>query len=103
MGRTTTRGGDLLDRGSYRADRDGRVQTGAVNDSGTAAVPPRCAREIIAFARTWMPYGGPSAEEIFEQFGMSPRRFTEALWASLHDLGVGSSVRNMLETAYPRA
>jgi len=65
-------------------------------------LPGRSADEIVAFARMWLPYGGAPAEEIFEQFGMSTRRFREALWASVRATGADLSDQIALVAVYPR-
>ncbi|MHA4853650.1 MULTISPECIES: hypothetical protein [unclassified Rhodococcus (in: high G+C Gram-positive bacteria)] len=56
----------------------------------------------MAFARMWLPYGGAPADEIFEQFGMSTRRFREALWASVRATGANLSDQIALAAVYPR-
>lgn len=63
----------------------------------------RYAHELVMFARMWLPYGGAPAEEIFERFGMSNRRFREVLWFSIRHSGVDVSEQHALATVYPRA
>ncbi len=35
--------------------------------------------QIVEFAETWSPFGGPPEEELFVRFGMTRARFAEAL------------------------
>lgn len=35
---------------------------------------------LLAFARTWAPFGGAPDEEILVHFGMTTSRFIECLW-----------------------
>ncbi|MGW5144679.1 hypothetical protein [Rhodococcus koreensis] len=35
--------------------------------------------ELIAFGRTWAPFGGPSAEDVFVTFGMSRNTYYNKL------------------------
>ncbi|OOL33374.1 hypothetical protein GQ85_01770 [Rhodococcus rhodochrous] len=65
------------------------------------ALPERYANELVTFARMWLPYGGAPAEEIFEQFGMTTRRFLEALWTSVRNSGAGASEQRALAAVYP--
>ncbi|MFD9664249.1 DUF3263 domain-containing protein [Rhodococcus sp. NPDC059968] len=32
-------------------------------------------KDIVDFARLWIPYGGPRSEDILVKFGMTPSRF----------------------------
>ncbi|MDT2006399.1 hypothetical protein FXW78_20005 [Rhodococcus opacus] len=41
--------------------------------------------DILAFARSWAPYGGPPEEETFINFGMSTERFAERVRQILHE------------------
>ncbi|MGW0043317.1 hypothetical protein [Rhodococcus sp. NPDC003348] len=75
--------------------------------SSTVAVrgeelPERHADELLTFARRWLPYGGAPADEIFEQFGMTTRRFLEALWISIRNSGAGTSDQRTLAAVYPK-
>lgn len=36
-------------------------------------------KQIIEFTRMWIPYGGPSAADIFVEFGLTPTRFLDRL------------------------
>lgn len=96
-----TRRSDLFDRSYRRSDPGPHVRRSAAQEVAEP-IPARCAREIVLLAQTWIPYGGPPTEEIFERFGMSPQRFTEVLRASLRDARVDSAVRAELENTYPR-
>lgn len=40
-------------------------------------------RLMLDFTRAWIPYGGPSAADIFIEFGMTPGRFFDRLDAVL--------------------
>ncbi|MFF1946317.1 DUF3263 domain-containing protein [Rhodococcus qingshengii] len=40
-------------------------------------------RHLLDFARKWAPYGGPSADEIFVNFGMSNDRYWQRLREAL--------------------
>lgn len=42
--------------------------------------------DLVKCARRWLPYGGPSAEEVFVNFGITKREFCERLWKTLPDV-----------------
>lgn len=60
------------------------------------------AREILIFATTWAPYGGPSSDELFVQFGMPTSRFVQHLWSVLDLNNIDPDLTQILERAYPR-
>ena len=68
------------------ARRRGRPsrQRGAATTAGGAAPPPTARsradahpreREIVAFAKVWVPYGGGSDADIFVTFGLTPEQY----------------------------
>jgi hypothetical protein len=34
-------------------------------------------REILDYVRSWSPYGGPPADEVLAEFGLTPRQLAE--------------------------
>ncbi|NDV10977.1 DUF3263 domain-containing protein [Rhodococcus sp. IEGM 248] len=46
--------------------------------------------DILTFARRWAPYGGPSEEDIFVNFGMSTKRFEARVKQILDEIGCDS-------------
>jgi hypothetical protein len=90
------------DMASRHARRDRWKRGNVAYLSREQAIPVRHATDIVMFAHVWVPYGGAPAEEIFERFGMTTRRFIEALWACVHDAGVGPNLQHVLASVYPR-
>ncbi len=72
----------LLTKGSHRISRE--------------------AQELFAFAEKWVPYGGPPSDEIMIEFGMSRRRFNEALWATIEEADCDKALIYRLSRVYPR-
>jgi len=42
--------------------------------------------QIVEFAQTWSPFGGPPDEELFVRFGMNRSRFAEVLADSVDQI-----------------
>lgn len=83
---------DARDTAAIEADvrryprwRERRRQT-ALRRSETCQLD-RDAEDIIAFALSWLPFGGAPPDETFVQFGMSPSRFAERLWQIVDRFG----------------
>ena len=66
-------------------------------------LPTTHSRDLVDFARSWAPYGGPPSDETLVRFGMTRLRFDRAVWESL-DAGAVTLDPATLETftaAYP--
>ncbi|SEB80550.1 hypothetical protein SAMN04490239_1736 [Rhodococcus koreensis] len=61
---------------------------------------PREADQLIRLALTWLPYGGPPADEIMVQFGMTAARFSEALRQATYLSDCDPSIACRIHTAY---
>jgi hypothetical protein len=60
--------------------------------------------ELIRFAYTWAPYGGPPEEELLVKYGMSQPRFVNQLWQTISEGGYDPEIIRKLRAAYtPRA
>ncbi|MFC0454853.1 hypothetical protein [Rhodococcus jostii] len=57
--------------------------------------------DILDFARTWAPFGGPPEDEIFVNFGMCPSRFAERLWHIIGEFGCEPADETQWQRAYP--
>jgi hypothetical protein len=57
---------------------------------------------MVECAHAWIPYGGPPAEDIMEQFGMTENRFFEVLLAIVQQDAVPAPVATQLRQAYPQ-
>lgn len=55
---------------------------------------------MVECAHAWIPYGGPPAEDIMEQFGMTENRFFEVLLAIVQQGDVPVPVATQLRQAY---
>ena len=73
-------------RDKIRAERHSRV--------------PRESDQLIRVAQTWLPYGGPPAEEVMVQFGMTTARFLEALRQAIYLPDCDPSIARTIHTAY---
>jgi len=60
------------------------------------------ADHLLGFARRWEPYGGPTDEDTFIQFGMSRARFNRELWEFLirHDIDLDQTAAEALAATY---
>lgn len=60
------------------------------------------AADILRFALIWAPYGGVPADETFQKFGMSTRRFIERLWQTIEEAECNLHITNQFASVYPR-
>ncbi|KXF53056.1 hypothetical protein AXA44_45645 [Rhodococcus sp. SC4] len=60
--------------------------------------------DLLRFACSWAPYGGPSDEEIFVYFGITRGRFIDRLWQLASSRAADcSALMSELTRAYPRS
>ncbi|WP_424810016.1 hypothetical protein [Rhodococcus sp. 27YEA15] len=57
---------------------------------------------FMRFAWHWAPYGGPSAGDIFTEFGIPRDKFVERVWLLVPQFCFESGMIAALESAYPR-
>lgn len=58
--------------------------------------------DMVSFALSWAPYGGPSEEEIFLRYGIPNPVFVDKLWASVANFELGRKIHQALLDAYPQ-
>ncbi len=54
-------------------------------------------REILDYVRSWSPYGGPPADEVLAEFGLTPGQLTERVTHII----AAENARNFQELAQP--
>lgn len=54
-------------------------------------------REILDYVRSWSPYGGPPADEVLAEFGLTPGQFTERV----NNIIAAENARQFEELAQP--
>lgn len=54
-------------------------------------------REILDYVRSWSPYGGPPADEVLAEFGLTPGQLAERV----HHIIAAENARHFLELAQP--
>ncbi|MGK2867376.1 MAG: DUF3263 domain-containing protein [Mycobacterium sp.] len=54
-------------------------------------------REILDYVRSWSPYGGPPADEVLAEFGLTPGQLTERV----NHIIAAENARNFQELAQP--
>lgn len=54
-------------------------------------------REILDYVRSWSPYGGPPADEVLAEFGLTPGQFTERV----NHIIAAENARHFEELAQP--
>ncbi|RZL77029.1 MAG: hypothetical protein EOP32_26555 [Rhodococcus sp. (in: high G+C Gram-positive bacteria)] len=61
---------------------------------------PRESDELIRFALSWIPYGGPPSDEVIVRFGMTTARFSEALRQAISLPDCDRGIAQRIHTAY---
>lgn len=56
--------------------------------------------DILTFARTWAPFGGPPEEEIFIKFGMPTERFVHIVRRIIREIDCAAAEEDQLIRAY---
>lgn len=54
-------------------------------------------REILDYVRSWSPYGGPPADEVLAEFGLTPGQLTERV----NHIIAAENARHVEELAQP--
>jgi len=61
---------------------------------------PQESNQLIRLAQSWIPYGGPPADEVMVQFGMTTARFLDALRQTINQSDCDPSIARRIHTAY---
>lgn len=61
---------------------------------------PQESNHLIRLAQSWIPYGGPPADEVMVQFGMTTARFLDALRQTINQSDCDPSIARRIHTAY---
>ncbi|GAF45551.1 hypothetical protein RW1_022_01310 [Rhodococcus wratislaviensis NBRC 100605] len=86
----------------YRRWRHRRKAAARLRDTKQALSRDKDTDDVVAFARTWAPYGGAPTSEIFVRFGMSRSRFVDRLWQVVPGVTRDPAIVRELAAVYPR-